>query len=170
MILLAEFSPIKPDFGLLFWTTIAFGLFWLLMSRFAFGPIRDALKKRESDIQGALNEAKQAREEMSQLKAENDKILAQAREERMKILREAKEAKDSIVSEAKEKAKEEAQRIISNAKSEIENQKNAALVEVKNQAGTLALEIAERVIRKQLKGDIEQEQFANSLIEEINLG
>ncbi|MFT5165277.1 MAG: F-type H+-transporting ATPase subunit b [Saprospiraceae bacterium] len=169
IIFLADFSPIKPDFGLLFWTTFIFLLFWFMMSRFAFTPIKDALKKRSADIQQALDEAKKAREEMATLKSENEAILTEAREERSKILKEAKAAKDSIINEAKTKAKEEAQRIVTNAIAEIENQKNAALLDVKNQAGMMALAIAEKVIKRQLTGDSEQEKYANSLIDEIKL-
>ena len=62
-ILLADFSPIKPDFGLLFWTTIIFGLFWWLIGRFAFRPIANALKERQNDIQDSLDEAKKLAKE-----------------------------------------------------------------------------------------------------------
>ncbi|MEM1324195.1 MAG: F0F1 ATP synthase subunit B [Bacteroidota bacterium] len=167
--LVSEFYPIIPNFGLLIWSTIFFGLFWFIMSRFAFGPIKDALKTRTADIQNSLDEAKRAREEMANLKNENEKILTEARTERASILKEAKEAKDQIINEAKTKAKEEAQKIVSNAKTEIENQKMAALVDVKNQAGMMALDIAEKIIRKQLKGDAEQESYVNGLVDEIKL-
>jgi len=90
MIFLADFSVIKPEPGLLIWTTIIFLIFWFLMSRFAFKPIGAALKQRETDIQDALDEAKKARLEMSQLQAQNEKLLTQAREERTAILKEAK--------------------------------------------------------------------------------
>ena len=169
MIFLLDFSPIKPDFGLLLWSSIIFILFWLLMGKMAFGPIKEALKKRESDIQDALDEAKKAREEMSNLKAQNEQILAEAREERSKILKQAKEMKDSMIKDAKEKAREEAQKIVTNAKNEIDNLKSAALVDLKNQSGMMALEIAEKIIKKQLSGDSEQEKFANSLIDDIKL-
>lgn len=167
MIFLAEFTPIQPDFGLIFWTTIVFGIFWFMMAKFSFGPIRDALKKRNSDIQTALDEAKRARDEMSNLKAENAKVMNQAREERTKILKEAKEAHATIVNEAKTKAKEEAQRIVSNAQAEIENQKLAAMAEVKNEAGRIALEIAEKIIRQKLQGDAAQESYVNNLVDEM---
>lgn len=169
MIFLLSFDPIKPDFGLLLWSSVIFILFWVLMGRLAFGPIKDALKKRETDIQDALDEAKNARVEMSNLKAENEQILAQAREERSKILKEAKDIKDSMIKDAKDKAKEEAQKIVTSAKNEIENQKQAALIDLKNQSGMMALEIAEKIIKKQLSGDSEQEKFANSLIDDIKL-
>jgi len=163
------FDVIKPDPGLILWTSVIFLLVWVTLGRMAFRPIQAALKKREDDIQGALDEAKKAREEMANLKAENEQLLVEAREERGAILKEAKEAKDSIINEAKEKAKDEAQKIVQNAKQEIENQRMAVLTEVKNQVGTMAIEIAEKVLRKQLEGAKDQEAFVNQLVDEIKL-
>jgi F-type H+-transporting ATPase subunit b len=169
MIFLADFSPIKPDFGLLFWTTLVFLLVWIPIGRKAFKPILQALKDRETGIADALGSAEKARLEVANMKAENEQILAQAREERMKMLKEAKEQATSIVNESKNVAKEEASKIIVNAKQEIENMKLAVITDVKNQAGTLALEIAEKVIRKELKGNAEQVAFVNTLVKEMNL-
>lgn len=169
VIFLADFSVIKPDFGLIFWTTIIFLLFWGIIGKYAFGPIARALKTREQDIQNALDEAKKAREEMAGLKSENDKLLQQAREERAELLKEAKETKNQIISEARNKAKEEASKIVSDARVEIENQKKAALTEVKNQVGLIALEMAEKVIRRELKGNAEQESYVNELAGKMNL-
>lgn len=169
MIFLSDFDVIKPDFGLLFWTTIIFLIFWLLIGKFAFRPIAEALKKRESDIQGSLDEAKKARQEMANLKAENEELLALAREERTQILKEAKEVRENIIGKAKEEAKSEAQKIVMSAKEQIENQKMAAMIEIKNETGKMALEIAEKVLRKQLSGIAEQEAFVNTLVKEIKL-
>ena len=168
-ILLADFSVMKPDPGLLVWTLLIFILFWALMARFAFKPIQNALKQREEDIQKSLDEAKKAREEMANLKSENEQLLRQAQEERMKILREANEAKETIINEAKIKAKEEAQKIVANAKEQIENQRMAAVIDIKNQIGKISLEIAEKLIRKELKGNGEQEKFISILVDEMKL-
>ncbi|HND88574.1 MAG TPA: F0F1 ATP synthase subunit B [Saprospiraceae bacterium] len=169
MLFLADFNVLKPEPGLLFWTTVIFLLFWFLMSRFAFKPIGAALKQRELDIQSALDEAKKAREEMSHLQAENEKLLAQAREERSAILKEAKEAKDEIIAEAKERASAEYKRKVESALHDIENQKMAAMVALKNQAGQLAIDIAEKVLRKELSNKADQEAYAKSLAESIKL-
>lgn len=169
MFFLAEFTPIRPAWGLLFWTTIIFFLFWGLIGRFSFRPIAEALKKREHDIQSALDEAKKAKEEMSNLQAENQKLLAQARQERAVILKEAKDASNQMISEAKNKAKDEAHKIVVSAQREIENQKKLALREVKNQVGTMALDIAEKVIRKQLGENEEQKSFVDNLVDELKL-
>lgn len=166
---LADFSPIKPDPGLILWTSVIFLLVWFVLGRFAFRPIQKALKQRENDIQSSLDEARHAREEMANLKAENEELLALAREERAKILKEAKVAGENIVNEAKTKAKEEAKKIVADAKQEIENQKMAALVEVKNKVGVMAIEIAEKVLRKDLADDSGQKDFVNRLVDEIKM-
>ena len=158
-----------PEPGLLIWTTIIFAIFWFLMSRFAFKPIAESLKKREHDIQDALDQAKKAREEMSHLQAENEKLLAQAREERAQILKEAKEAKEEIIADAKERANAEYKRKVESALHDIENHKNAAMVELKNKSGQLAIEIAEKVLHRELGNKSDQENFAKNLVDEIKL-
>jgi F-type H+-transporting ATPase subunit b len=167
--LLADFSVIKPDPGLIFWTSIIFIVLWTVLGRMAFKPIQNALKKRDNEIQEALDEAKNAREEMSNVQAENQKLLADAREERARMLKEAKETKDQIVKEAKDQAREEAKKIVTNAQQEIENQRKVAMAELKKEVGAMAIGIAEKVLRKQLAGDKEQEQFVNTLVDDIKL-
>lgn len=167
--ILLDFTPIRPEFGLLLWSSIIFILFYFILGKYAFGPIKDALKKREGDIQSALDESKMARKEMAEMKAANEALLAEAREERSKILQEAKETKNSIIAEAKNKAKEEAQKIVTSAKVEIDNQTKAAMIEVKNEVGNMAIEIAEKLLKKELKGSGENEAFVNKLVDDINL-
>lgn len=162
------FAPFQPTPGLAIWSLVIFLLFWFIMKKLAFKPIMEALKKREDDIQDALDEAKRAKEEMSNLKSENEKLLQQAREERAAMLTEAKETKKNIIAEAKDKAKSDANRIVAEARQEIENQKKSALAEVKSSAGLMALEIAEKVIRKELVGDNAQEAFVSQLVSEIS--
>ena len=142
---------------------------WTVLGRMAFKPIQNALKKRDNDIQEALDEAKKAREEMSNVQAENQKLLTEAREERARMLKEAKETKDQIVKEAKDQAREEAKKIVTNAQLEIENQRKVAMAELKKEVGAMAIGIAEKVLRKQLAGDKEQEQFVNTLVDDIKL-
>lgn len=169
MIFLADFSVIRPEPGLLIWTTIIFCLFWFLMSRFAFKPLAASLKKREQDIQGSLDEAKRVREEMANMKAEHEKLLQHAREQSSQILQEAKDAKDKIIAEAKVRANAEYKRKVESALQDIENQKMAAMVELQNKAGHFAITIAEKVLRKELADKTAQEAYAKSLAETIKL-
>ena len=169
MFYLLDFDPIKPDIGLIFWTIIIFTTFWVIVGKFAFRPIANALKKREVDIQTSLDQAKLARDEMANLKAENEKLLSEAREERARLLKDAKDTGEHIVQDAKKRAKEEAQKIVTSAMNEIENQKKQALIEVKNEVGAMALDIAEKVLRKELKNDQAQQELVNTLVGEIKL-
>lgn len=169
MFVLLDFTPFQPSPGLAIWSLAIFLLFWIIMSKLAFKPIAKALLKREGDIQNALESAKKAKEEMANLNAENEKLLAQAREERSKLLQEAKEMKNSIINEAKDKAKEEASKIVNAARVDISNQKKTAMAEVKKEVGAMALGIAEKVIKKELAGNKEQESFVNSLVKDLNL-
>lgn len=169
MFSLISFNPFMPSPGLALWGLIIFLIFWLIMGKVAFKPIAEALSKRENDIQDAIDQAKKAREEMANMKAENEKLLAQAREERSKILQEAKDIKIQMISEAKEKAKEEASKVINNAMHDIDNQKKIAIEHVKNELGNIALEIAEKVIKKELKNNADHQVFVNTLVKEINL-
>jgi F-type H+-transporting ATPase subunit b len=166
---LAEFNVARPGIGLLFWTFIIFCLFWGLVGKFAFKPIKNALKERENDIQSALDEAKKAREEMAKLTSDNQRMLNDAREERAKMMREAKETGDKLIADARNKAKEEAQKIVTDARNEIENQKNKALVEVKNKVGQMSIDIAEKLIRQQLAQTAEQRNLVEKMVNEIKL-
>lgn len=169
IILLADFSPIKPDPGIIIWASLVFLLVYFVLYRMAFKPISEALKERNDDIQKALDQARLAREEMTNLQAKNEELLRQAQEERSKILREAQQMKDGIIVEAKETARNEATRIVQNAKESIDNLRMAAVVDLKNQAGAMAIEIAEKVLKENLKGQSEQESFVKKLVEDASL-
>lgn len=168
MFTLISFTPFQPTPGLAIWSLVIFVLFWLIMGKYAFTPIAKALEKRENDIQDSLDQAKLAKEEMSNLQSQNEQLLSQAREERSKILQEAKEMKNQIIGEAKDKAKGEASKIVLNAKGEIENQRKAALVEAKNQVGGMAIEIAEKLVRKELNTNKDHVSYVEGLVKEIN--
>lgn len=169
MLFLADFSVIKPDPGLLIWTTVIFLIFWFLMSRFAFKPIMEGLKKREQDIQDSLDQAKKAREDMANIHAEHERLIIQAREERSAILQEAKQAKEEILEEARARAGAEYRLKMENAIRDIENQKMAAMVDLKNQAGKMAIEIAQKVLQRELADTKVQEAFAQDLANNIKL-
>lgn len=169
IILATDFSPLKPDIGQIFWSIIFFVAFWWLIGKYSFKPIAEALKKRQGDIQLSLDEAKNARIEMSNLKAENEDLLAQAKEERAAILKEAKEVKNGIIAEAKVKAKEDAKEIVASAKNEIEILKMAAITDVKNKAGMMAIEIAEKLVKKELASSNDHTTFVAKLVDEFQI-
>ena len=160
---------LTPEFGLLIWTLVAFLLVFWILAKFAFPAFAKGLKAREEGIANSLAAAEKAKAEMSQLKSENEALLAKAREERAALLKDAKEASDKMIAEAKDKAKTEYDRIIAEAQTAINLQKNAALTEVKNQVGNLVIEVAEKVLRKELANKTEQEKYIKELADGVKL-
>ena len=158
---------ITPDFGLLFWMTLAFGIVFFILAKFAFPVINGMLKKREEEINNALELAERTHKEMEQLQANNEQLLQQAKEERMKMLNEAKQLSDKFIEEAKVRANEEKDRIIENAKEVIEHEKLAATTEIKNQIADISIKVAEKILGKALESDKEQLDYINRLLEEI---
>ncbi len=160
---------VKPAIGLVFWMVVTFSILVFILSKFAWKPILAMIKEREQTIENSLNEANKARAEMSQLVAKNEELLNQAKEERNQILHDAKEAADKVKNDIVARAQKEAEEKIQMAVREIEIQKKAALAEIKNSVGLMALEIAEKVIRKELKSNNEQVDYVNKLAKESNL-
>jgi F-type H+-transporting ATPase subunit b len=160
---------LTPSFGLLIWTLLAFLIVLFILKKFAWKPILNSLKERENTIADSLATAERVRAEMSQLKSENEALLAKAREERAQLLKEARDTKDRIISEAKEQAKIEANKIVIDAQAAIQQQKMAALTDVKNQVGTLVIEVAEKVLRRELGNKTEQEGYIRQLADEVKL-
>ena len=158
---------ITPDFGLLFWMTLAFGIVFFVMTKFALPVITKMLKKREEDINNALELAERTHKEMEELQANNEQLLEQARLERDKIINEARQIHDKFIEEAKQKANDEKNRIIESAKESIEHERMAATIEIKNQIADISIKVAEKVIAKNLESDKEQLDYINRLLQEI---
>ncbi|MEN9320068.1 MAG: hypothetical protein RLZZ309_1055 [Bacteroidota bacterium] len=168
--MLLEINPlVLPDIGLVFWNTIAFLVLLIVLGKFAWKPMLKAINERESGIEEALLKADKMKAEITAMQNENEALLAKAREERATIIKEAKEASEKMVNDAKDKAKSEYERIISDAQSAIAQQKNAAMIDVKNQVGALVIEVAEKVLRKELSNKADQESYIKQIAEEVKL-
>jgi F-type H+-transporting ATPase subunit b len=167
---LLEVNPlVLPDIGLVFWNTIAFVVLLVVLGKFAWKPMLKAIADRENGIEEALLRADKMKAEIAAMQNENEALLAKAREERAGLLKDAKETADKMVSEAKDKAKLEYERIINDAQLAITQQKNAALIDVKNQVGNLVVEVAEKVLRKELSNKAEQESYIKQIAEGVKL-
>lgn len=160
---------LKPNFGLLIWTLLAFFVVLFILGKFAWPAIVKGLKQREQGIADSLASAERIKAEMAQMKNENEALLAKAREERAQLLKEARETKDRIINEAKEQAKIEAGKIVTEAQAAINTQKMAALTDVKNQVGKLVIEVTEKVLRRELGNKESQEAHIKDLIDEVKL-
>ena len=160
---------VTPGFGLIFWTSVVFIILLVLLKRMAWTPILNNVDARNKSIEEALEAAKNARDEMSNLKADNDRILKEARAERDEMLKEARELKANIISDAKNAAKDEADKLIASAKVVIENEKAGAISELKNTVGSLSVDIAEKVLRAELKDVDKQNAFIADMLKDIKL-
>lgn len=160
---------LTPGTGLIIWQLIVFVGLFLFLAKFAWKPILSSLKERETSIQQALETAEKAKQEITLLKADNEKLLKEAREERERIMREAREAANRMKDEAQLDAKKAADKIIEDARAAINIEKQAALKEVKVQVAMFSLEIAEKLMRKNLANDKEQKDLAESYIKDLKL-
>ena len=162
--LMDEFS-----IGLFAWQTILFILLILLLRKFAWKPILNAVNEREDGIKNALAEADKARQEMLNIKADNDKILKEARAERDSLLKDAREIKENMIAEAKKEAQAIADKSIEQTKIALENEKAAAMTDIKNQMGELSVSIAEKVVKGELADKDKQLQLIEQLLNDVTL-
>lgn len=167
MVFLAN-SLTSPGIGLVFWSVLIFGLFFLLLAKFAWKPILNAVKARDEMIKGSLASAEKARKEMTKLQSDNEAILKKAREERENILKEARDVRDKLIAEAKGKASEEAEKLIEKARIGIEREKAVALSEIKERIANLSIEIASKILVEKLKPSGEQQKLIESYLKEFD--
>lgn len=155
--------------GLFFWQLLLFVVLVLILAKYAWKPILNAVNEREEGIKDALEEADKARKEIENLTADNERILKEARIERDGILKEAREMKDAIITEAKEEAQAQANKVIEQAQQTIESEKQAAIAELKSQVATLSLGIAEKVIKEQLADDKKQVKLVDDMLKDVSI-
>jgi len=160
---------ITPEFGLVFWTLITFLILLFILRKFAWKPILGAVSDREEGIKEALASAEKARLEMENLTADNERILKEARAERETMLKEAREMKAKLISDAKEEAQAQANKMIEQAQTAIESEKKAAMAELKSQVAGMSIEIAEKVVRKELSDKDNQLTLVQELLGEATL-
>ncbi|MCH6199010.1 F0F1 ATP synthase subunit B [Aquiflexum sp. LQ15W] len=160
---------ITPGLGLVFWSALGFLIVLFLLTKFAWKPILAALDEREKIIDDALKSAEIARNEMANLKAENERIIHEAKIERDTMLLKASEAAKQMIEEAKEKAQLEGAKMIENAKATIETEKSAAIEDIKVQVGILSLAVAEKLLKRNFAEDAAQQKLVEELVKDIKL-
>jgi F-type H+-transporting ATPase subunit b len=141
----------------------------LLLKKFAWKPILDAVNDREEGIKNALLAAENAKKDMQNLKADNEKLLAEARAERDLMIKEAREIKEKMIADAKSEAQAQGEKMIDQAKASIESEKNAAMAELKNQVSSLSLEIAEKLLQDELSNKEAQTKLVEKMLGDAKL-
>ncbi|HPG73338.1 MAG TPA: F0F1 ATP synthase subunit B [Bacteroidales bacterium] len=160
---------VTPGLGLVVWMTLAFLILVFILGKFAWKPIMKGIDKRNQSIEDALMAAEKAKEEMVKLKADNDQILAHARIERDEMLKEARSFSERIISDAKNQAKVEIDKMKEQAKQEIALEKAGALSQIKTQVAVISIQIAEKLLRKNLDDTVKQEELINEIMQDFNL-
>lgn len=155
--------------GLFFMQLVILAVLIFLLAKFAWKPILGALNEREEGIQNALDQAENARKEMQNLQADNERLLKEARAERDAMMKEAREIKDKIIADAKQEAEEQTSTMVENAKATIKQEQQAAIAELKKKVGDLSIEIAQKVVRKELASQDDQLKLVEGMLEEVTL-
>jgi F-type H+-transporting ATPase subunit b len=162
--LISEFSV-----GLFFWQLIIFVSLIFLLRKFAWKPILSAVEERETKISDALDLAEKTKQEMTQLKAQNEELIKQARQERDDILKMARETGDQIISDARSKSVADVEKMKTDAMNLIAIERQKAITEIKNQVASLSLNVAEKLVRQDLSNDARQKELAEKLVADAKL-
>jgi F-type H+-transporting ATPase subunit b len=158
---------LKPDLGLLFWMLVSFGIVFFVLAKYGFPIIVKMVDERKAFIDKSLEAAKAANERLAGIQEESERILKQTHDEEVRILKEAQETRSKIIGEAKEQAAVEAGKLITEAKTAILKEKELAIRDIHNRIADLSLNIAEKVLRKNLDNPPAQRELVQKLIEEV---
>lgn len=161
-------SLITPEFGLLFWMVVIFGVVFFLLAKFGFPIITGMVEKRNDHIAGSLKAAEDARQRLESLAEEQNEMIEKARLEQSRILKEATETRDSIVSQAKEQAQEEAGKILEHARLEIAAERESAIRDIRSQVAAISVEVAEKIVRKDLEDPSCQQALLDRMVDEAS--
>ncbi len=159
---------VTPDFGLLFWMVVIFGIVFFLLAKFGFPIITGMVDERSAKIAQSLKDADEIEARMASWKQEQAQMMEDVRREQSAILREATETKAKIVADAKAQAKAEADKILAEAKQQIAAEKESALRDVRKEVALLSVQVAEKVLREELKDEGSQRAFIDKLVDEAS--
>ena len=162
-------SLITPDFGLFFWMTVVFLVVLFILWKYGFPVIVKMVDERKAFIDESLKKAHEANERLANIQKEGESILQEAREKQAQILKEAAETRDAIVEKAQDKARSEGARLLEEAKAAIEQEKKAAIADIREQVATLSVEIAEKVLKQNLKDDKSQMDLIDRMLDDVSV-
>ena len=147
---------------------VAFLVVFILLAKFGFPVITQMVEERKNFIDENLRKAHEAQERLANIEKEGESILQEAREKQAQILKEAADTRDAIVEKAQDKARQEGARLLEDARVAIEQEKKAAIADIRKQVATLSVEIAEKVLRQNLKDDKAQMDLIDRMLDEVS--
>lgn len=158
---------LTPDPGTVFWMIIIFGVVFFILAKYAFPVIIGMVEERKKYIDQSLEAARQANEQLAQVREETDRMLKEARDEQTRILKEASQTRDRVIKEARVRAQLEAQKALEETRLQIVAEKESALNDIRQQVAILSVDVAEKILRKDLKSDKEQLELVDRMIDEM---
>jgi len=161
-------SLITPDFGLIVWMTLIFGIVFFILAKWGFPMITDSVRKRADRINESIKAAKEAEERLRNLAAEQSDMIEEARKEQARILKEAAASRDNIVEQAKVQAQDEAAKIMDHARTQIAAEKESAMRDIRKEVALLSVSVAEKVLKKDLESGDSQSELVDRLVDEIS--
>ena len=160
-------SLLIPDTGLLFWMLLSFGAVFFVLAKYGFPVIIKMVESRKVYIDQSLEVAREANEQLSKLKSEGEALITAANKEQGRILREAMEEREKIIYDARKQAETVAQKELDAAKKQLQVEKDEAIREIRRQVAVLAVDISEKIIRKNLDNQDEQMEMIDRMLNEI---
>jgi len=156
-----------PDYGLIFWMFIAFGVLFLILWKFAWPVILKSVDQRADLIDKGVEYAQEAKIQLDNARSEAEEYLNAARKEQAQILRDADKMKTQIIEQARVAAQTEAQKVMDNAKLQIQQQQKEAQQQFRNQVSEFAIQIAGKIVKNQMKDDEAQNKLVDSMLDQI---
>lgn len=156
-----------PELGLVFWMFIAFIILFFVLAKWGWPIIIKNMEQRADTIDKGVEYAKEAKAQLDSARADAQKFLDYARKQQAEILRDAAKMKSQIIEEAKKEASEEAKKVMDAAKVSIEQSRKEAELQFRDEVSKFSLDIAEKMVRNQLKSDKAQTELVNKLLDEI---
>jgi len=160
---------LSPDYGTIFWMVLAITGLYLILRKYAWGPVLKMLRERNHSIEKALQSASDAREGLSRLKSEHEKMLQDARAERDQLIAEARQIREQLITKARDEAVQETAKVFDHAKQQIESEKLAAINEIRQQVASLSVEIAEKILKRELSDRTRQENLIKEQLSDLKL-
>lgn len=160
-------SLLVPDTGLLFWMLLSFGIVFVIVAKYGFPVIIRMVEKRKAYIDQSMEVAREANAKLSKIKEESDALISAANKEQGRILRETMQERDKIIAEARKQAEIAAQKELDNVKRQIQLEKEEAIRDIRRQVAVLSVDIAEKIIRKNLNEEHEQMEMIDRMLDEM---
>ncbi|MCF0220611.1 MAG: F0F1 ATP synthase subunit B [Muribaculaceae bacterium] len=156
-----------PDFGLIFWMFVSFGILFLILWKAAWPAIIKGIDSRADLIDKGVEYAQNAKEQLDNAHLEAEKYINEARKQQADMLREADKMKNQIIEEARHEAQKEAQKVMEQAKVSIQQQQKEAEQQFRDSVSEFALQIAQKVVKQEMADTKAQSKLVNTLLDEM---